>query len=333
MYDVTRFGDENNLRLLGALLGRYPGGQGHRALFHLPSKRTWYFAHIEDWVTKLFELTACAQPGDGVYHACAIYAEPRRIARCAAGAFAFWLDIDSGPGKPYADQVAAAESVKLFCERVRIPYPTIVNSGSGLHVYWLTEEFINPELWLRHARGLKLLCEQHQLACDPKRTTDLASVLRPPGSFNLKRGTEPVDVVHFVEPLPLGELQAFQVAFEGCELPKEPRAPTKTVRKYANEQVAYNDKINVWNHLLKIDPSHYEHWLLCGMALYDVSGDWPEAKAMWDVWSAQAPNHNEKITNDAQWAQFAKRDNTYRGQRVTLGTLIHLSRKLQGFNQ
>ena len=49
----------------------------------------------------------------------------------------FFLDLDCGLGKPYGTQVNAIVALKAFCSAVGLPRPSIVNSGRGVHVYWL----------------------------------------------------------------------------------------------------------------------------------------------------------------------------------------------------
>ena len=47
----------------------------------------------------------------------------------------FFLDLDCGVGKPYADQAAAAQALSIFISNTGLPSPIVINSGGGLHVY------------------------------------------------------------------------------------------------------------------------------------------------------------------------------------------------------
>jgi hypothetical protein len=139
--------------------------------------------------------------GFETYHACASFKQAlndppgtaradRRLGRTrhnALGAKAFWLDIDAGPDKPYANQEEAFDALKAFCKKLDLPIPIVVSSGSGLHVYWLLQQTLAPDQWRLYASGLKQLCVEHNLKADPDRTTDISSVLRTPGTHNHKR--------------------------------------------------------------------------------------------------------------------------------------------------
>jgi DNA primase len=72
-----------------------------------------------------------------VYFACSKYErEGSRTNDNVLNIKSFWLDVDCGAGKPYADQAEGLSALKDFCKTVGLPRPTIVNSGRGLHVYW-----------------------------------------------------------------------------------------------------------------------------------------------------------------------------------------------------
>jgi len=101
----------------------------------------------------------------------------------------FFLDLDCGTGKPYADQAAAAQALKIFLVATSLPEPYIVNSGGGLHVYWPLTEDVPAEDWRVHAKALKQLCTQHNLHADPAVTADCARILRLPDTNNYKNGT------------------------------------------------------------------------------------------------------------------------------------------------
>lgn len=98
----------------------------------------------------------------------------------------FFLDLDCGEGKPYADQPEAAQALNAFLQATNLPAPTIVNSGGGLHVYWPLDVNVPSDIWYGYAKALKQLCKQHNLYADPAVTTDRARILRVPGTNNFK---------------------------------------------------------------------------------------------------------------------------------------------------
>jgi len=108
----------------------------------------------------------------------------------------FFLDLDCGTGKPYADQAAAAQALSIFIAETKLPSPTLVNSGGGLHVYWPLTEDVPASEWVRHAKSLKRLCAQKKLFADPAVTADAARILRIPGTHNFKNETSrPVQII------------------------------------------------------------------------------------------------------------------------------------------
>ena len=134
-----------------------------------------------------------SEEGLDVYFGCAEYLTPEsRTAANAAGAWAFWIDVDCGKekseaGKGYADGKLALQAIQDFCRETGLPAPTlVVESGSGLHAYWIFVEFLAKEQWQETAKKFKTLCKTLGLLADPSRTADLASVLRIPGTLNYK---------------------------------------------------------------------------------------------------------------------------------------------------
>jgi hypothetical protein len=175
----------------------------------------YYIAAVKDLRSKRFRPSEFASTLEGLwrllqendrngfetYHACASFREPlndprrtaredRRLGRThhnALGAKAFWLDIDVGPDKPYANREEAFDALMAFCKKLDLPIPTVVCSGAGLHVYWTLQQTLAPDQWRFYASGLKQLCFEHNFKADPNRTTDISSVLRTPGTHNHKR--------------------------------------------------------------------------------------------------------------------------------------------------
>lgn len=179
--------------------------------FVLERKSHYFTRSIPDLARYLVDKDSA---GRCVYHGCASYNDKRRKADNAQSARSFWLDIDCGEGKPYADARAGAGAVCEFARRVELPPPLYVASGSGVHVYWTLEEDIDPQTWQRYALGLKALCHRHNLAAGPERTADIASILRPVGTHWRKRGEIEVRCGPLAGPYPLA---AFEVFLHGHE--------------------------------------------------------------------------------------------------------------------
>lgn len=119
-----------------------------------------------------------------------------RVATNVEALRAFWLDIDVGEGKPYPTKREAATALAAFCRTAMLPAPLVVDSGGGLHVYWPLDADVSPGDWKPVALQFKALTQALSLGADPSRTSDVSSVLRVPGTTNLKHGMRrPVRIV------------------------------------------------------------------------------------------------------------------------------------------
>lgn len=105
-----------------------------------------------------------------------------------ARAFFFDLDVEQNNDRKYATQEEAARDLKRFCKAASLPQPLVTSSGGGLHVYWIVEDEIDAQDWKNYAIKLRQVARHHELKFDPARTTDVSSVLRVAGTFNLKKG-------------------------------------------------------------------------------------------------------------------------------------------------
>jgi Domain of unknown function (DUF927) len=99
---------------------------------------------------------------------------------------AIFADIDIKP-KAYTDLDKALQGLQSFVTVAPLPPPSaLVNSGGGLHVYWISDRALPIREWMPYAYGLRVLAEKHGLLCDFGVTTDCARILRIPGTFNYK---------------------------------------------------------------------------------------------------------------------------------------------------
>lgn len=116
-----------------------------------------------------------------------------RVHSNVAALKALWLDIDFKGGYQNAKEVVLA--LRAFCASTSMPPPAfLIGSGNGVHVYWTLDTPVTPERWQRLADALKHACTELDLKADPARTSDAASILRPPGTLNLKDPAKPLKV-------------------------------------------------------------------------------------------------------------------------------------------
>lgn len=146
-----------------------------------------------------------------LYFSPTVYSKAERNQANAKCIQAFWLDIDCGEGKDYTTQQEGLDAVARFLKATGFPTPYIVNSGHGLHVYWVLQTPIAPNVWTGYAKALKQLCLLEGLRADPARTADCASLLRPVGTYNHK-GQETTSVYFIVQskPVPLGSFSRLE---------------------------------------------------------------------------------------------------------------------------
>lgn len=104
-----------------------------------------------------------------------------------------WLDIDvKEPPKGYATFNEALKALDVFIKAHKLPFPTaIVETGGGMHVYWVADRNMSPEEWRPYAEGLREAAVQHGLRCDAGVTIDSARILRVPGTYNWKIENQP----------------------------------------------------------------------------------------------------------------------------------------------
>lgn len=113
----------------------------------------------------------------------------------AYAAKAFFLDIDCGPGKPYADQRDGAAALSEFCKSNGFPMPSVVNSGNGLYAHWILANPIRSDQWQTTAKLLKQLVVATAPGLDADGiVADRARILRPIGTHNRKDPNSPKPV-------------------------------------------------------------------------------------------------------------------------------------------
>lgn len=161
-----------------------------------------------------------------VYFGCAKFVDPTRRDIPNAGYFkSLWLDIDCGPDKDqkkaYPDQETALTELIRFCEETRLPIPTLVNSGLGIHAYWRFKTELTKEEWLPMGKRLKELCRKHNFRVDPAVPADAARVMRIPGTFN-QRGNPPIQVEVLASSVLLEVDEIREILGASAELPSVP---------------------------------------------------------------------------------------------------------------
>jgi archaellum biogenesis ATPase FlaH len=188
----------------------YPDAQGFITIWTRQDERTTWLPidNLPAIAQTAHDLSAA---GKDVYFGVGLAAEPgtpkTRTKRDTVSAIpGFWFDFDII--SPVKKNVPA--TIKEVIEFLR-PFPfmpsIIVDSGHGVHAYWLLREMwylTDPSDRLRAAdilqRLQKHLCEraltEHKWKFD--KTSDLCRILRLPGTQNYKFEPVPVNVIHSI---------------------------------------------------------------------------------------------------------------------------------------
>ncbi len=138
------------------------------------------------------------RPGSNVYYAMSSFKLPyyvdasgktkKRTQENVDRVKSFWIDLDvKGRSKDYPDQATAVKDIKRLCTETSLPLPTLlVNSGYGIHAYWVLTESITGDEWSAVADAWRSTLDAHNIKHDSSCTTDKSRVLRPIGVRNRK---------------------------------------------------------------------------------------------------------------------------------------------------
>ena len=157
--------------------------------------RQKYAESLED-AYKLIENFKKESPTN-IYFALSTFEGHSRKAADSIYIKSFFLDLDVGKEKnSYATKEEALAGLAQFITNTRLPEPTIIDSGNGLHVYWILDEEIETNKWKPYAEAFKQLCVEHKLVIDPAVPADMSRVLRVPytNNYNTKEGEPPIEV-------------------------------------------------------------------------------------------------------------------------------------------
>lgn len=138
------------------------------------------------------------------YFGCAKYGDANHREHSNAKFFrALWMDIDCGPDKAapndkgkicgYIDQPTGMKAFMAFSKKHKLPRPIVVDSGYGLHFYWVLTETLPRNVWESLEKRLRDLALADNLIVDTS-VFEASRVLRPPGTFNFKDPDNPLEV-------------------------------------------------------------------------------------------------------------------------------------------
>ena len=160
---------------------------------------------VQDFYENIDELHAEARSLDAAgydtYYALATFDTEKRSKNNVRQIRSLFLDIDCGEGKDYSTQTEAITALQNFCKTVKLPRPTMVNSGRGVHVYWRLEKPVTYDVWFPVASRLKAVCAAKSFNVDHVVTSDGARILRIPDTHNYKDSPpKPTGVIGGIAP-------------------------------------------------------------------------------------------------------------------------------------
>ena len=168
-------------------LNRALSSEGHYCVVGIKpdSKITQKF--YENFTDVISSASKLDKDGYNVYYGLATFKEAgsRKVDNIKS-LQSFFLDLDCGPTKDFVDKSAAIKALKRFCMAHKLPRPTMIDSGRGVHAYWFLKESICYDVWLPVAERLKQLCAESNFPADPAVTADGARILRIPNTHNYK---------------------------------------------------------------------------------------------------------------------------------------------------
>jgi hypothetical protein len=284
------------------------------------------------------------------YFACAEYkTADNRKADNVEGARGVWLDFDCGEDKDtdnkgYLTKEMVQAAINSFCIKFKLDKPThIVDSGNGLHVYWLFDNIVYREKWQKAAKKLKALTIADNLKVDGSRTADIASVLRIPGTMNNKSTTpKPVRLIYANDDLINAEtmLQAIDDAYNTAVSQKptinknttkadstQSEAPDLKRLKSALKALSPDCEEDIWKlrRLAPMAKAAAEHPEIADQ-MRELAGDWSSGELAGSpsvAWSTAGKNGGLKgeAAFEIEWNRFTK--SNYAGNATTLNTIYY----------
>lgn len=174
----------------------------------LPSQGVYCVAGIDkngkitnrftETLSDLYALIEKIEADQNVFVALNTFGGHSRKAEYAIYCKSFFIDLDVATDNPkkYPSKDAALADLEDFVRLKELPPPIRVDSGTGIHAYWLFDKEIPTEEWRTYAAKFKQLCLDH-LKIDPAVTADAARILRCPESNNYK--TDPPTRGRFID--------------------------------------------------------------------------------------------------------------------------------------
>lgn len=206
-----------------------------------------HFANTLDEVES--NIVSVQERGHNVFVALSSFSQESRKGDAALFCKSFFIDLDVGDGdKKYSTKDEALADLDSFVETVGLPPPVRVDSGNGVHAYWILDRDVPVAEWKLYATKFKNKCLEH-LKIDPAVTADVSRILRCPETLHLKGEPKPTkfldtdfqewDYDLFAEFLGKEESVGLQSIL--AAVPKGLDEDTKSILKHDNYAKSFRD--------------------------------------------------------------------------------------------
>jgi hypothetical protein len=178
--------------------------RGILAIYSLPSAKAEFFNLAESGaIYKAIKTIAGKNGNQNIYHTLGLLnkrPEKRGKEDDVMGIAALWMDIDfAGNAHKKGKLPSSLEECLDFLETFPLKPTVIINSGNGLHVYWVFNEiwYFDGVDERKKARRLSdkfqntLIQMAKEKGWDLDKTSDLVRLLRVPGTYNYKNPNDP----------------------------------------------------------------------------------------------------------------------------------------------
>jgi hypothetical protein len=182
----------------------------------------------------------------------------------------FFFDLDCRPGKEYSDKVEALQALRNFCTRNALPKPVLVDSGGGIHGYWVLDREVSYEEWSPVAERYKAACVKQGFRMDMAVPADGARILRLPGTANFK-DTPPSPVTTVALDVPTISFEDFASKFEGMAVKPKVFIPAK--HRAVTEQLLGNNTNSFRKIITREDT--------CAQLIYAITNQADASEPMW----------------------------------------------------
>jgi hypothetical protein len=120
-----------------------------------------------------------------VYVTPGAYSEEKRVAELCVAVRSFFIDVDTHGKDAYGTKEETLSAIIDLTNATGLPEPVFLDSGGGMHAYWIMDRDIPYSEWKPYAIKLKALCLKY-ISIDKNVTADAARLMRCPYTSNYR---------------------------------------------------------------------------------------------------------------------------------------------------